>query len=475
MSEGGSEIKKDYPEVTQTDSIKKVLIVDDDDTVRCSIATAMKHYDVACSEATCVNPALEMMAQEDFDIIFLDVRLPDGDGLDTLGHIMEARPETVVIMITGYPVAEDAAKAFKLGGFDYLVKPISAKTLMDVTTKALEAANNRQNGQAGNQTGHHRADQTPKIVYKSPVMESVMEKVRSAAPTDSTVLIGGESGTGKDLIARMIHDLSKRANNDYVPVDCSALVETLLESELFGHTKGAFTGAERDKAGLFELANKGTFFFDEISNLSYNIQCKLLRVIQEREYRKVGSQERKDLDIRILSASNVDLMRAVANGTFRNDLYYRICVVPIHLPPLRDRLEDIPLLSDHFIDHYNRTYKREIQGLSENALDVMCHYPWPGNVRELQHLVEQIFVLEKTDIIRVRHLPVSITRRRSTFDFSYRNGDQELSLEGMEKRYIQFILSRNGGIRQQAADILKINRKTLAAKIKKYGLDSMND
>ena len=461
--------------MTQTDSIKKVLIVDDDHAIRLSIATVMKHYDVECSEAASVNPALEMMAQEDFDIIFLDVRLPDGNGMDTLGHIMETRPETVVIMITGYPTAEDAAKSFKLGGFDYLVKPISAKTLMDVTTRALEATNNQRNGQTRNQTGRNRTGKAPGIVYKSPVMESVMEKTRSAARTDSTVLITGESGTGKDLIARMIHELSERANYDYVPVDCSALVETLLESELFGHTRGAFTGAETDKAGLFELANKGTFFFDEISNLSYNIQCKLLRVIQEREYRKVGSQERKELDIRILSASNIDLMRAVGNGTFRNDLYYRINVVPIHLPPLRERLEDIPLLLDHFIDHYNRTYNRQVQGFSENALNVMCHYPWPGNVRELRHMVEQIFVLEKTDTIRERHLPVSITRRRGTFDFSYRNGDQELSLEGMEKRYIHFILSRSGGIRQQAADILKINRKTLSAKIKKYGLDSMID
>ncbi|HIJ57667.1 MAG TPA: sigma-54-dependent Fis family transcriptional regulator [Deltaproteobacteria bacterium] len=448
-------------------------MVDDDDAMRLTIATVIKHYDVACSEAASVNQALEMMAQEDFAIIFLDVRLPDGNGLDTLGHIMKTRPETAVIMITGYPTAEDAAKSFKLGGFDYLAKPISAQTLMDVTTNALDAANNRRNGQARNQTGHHRAGMTLKIIYKSPIMESVMEKTRSAARTDSTVLITGESGTGKDLIARMIHGLSERADCDYVPVDCSALVETLLESELFGHSKGAFTGAERDKAGLFELADKGTFFFDEIGNLSYNIQCKLLRVIQEREYRKVGSQERKKLDIRILSASNIDLMRAVKNGTFRNDLYYRINVVPIHLPPLRERLEDIPLLLGHFIDHYNRSHNRQIQGFSENALDATCRYPWPGNVRELRHMVEQIFVLEKTDTIRERHLPVNITRRRGTFDFSYRNGNQELSLEGMEMRYIQFILSRTGGIRQQAADILKINRKTLSAKIKKYGLDSM--
>jgi len=298
-------------------------------------------------------------------------------------------------------------------------------------------------------------------------MKSVIDDITRIAETDSTVLISGESGTGKDLIARAIHELSPRAHNDFVPVDCSSLVESLLESELFGHVKGAYTGADGHKAGLFEMANKGTFFFDEISNLNINTQCKLLRVLQEREFRRVGSQHRQKLDIRVLSASNRDLLKAVEKGTFRNDLYYRINVVPIHLPPLRARTEDIPLLLVHFLTQYNITCNRHVQGFSDEAMEMLVAYPWPGNVRELQHIVEQILVLDDCEYIDLKSLPPVISQRRGTFNLSSEN---DLSLEEMEKRYIQFVLRRTKGIRQQAADILQINRKTLSAKIKKYDI-----
>ncbi len=309
------------------------------------------------------------------------------------------------------------------------------------------------------------------IIYKSAVMRKVLEKTRSAAATDSTVLLTGESGTGKDLIARMIHDLSKRADKDYVPVDCSALVETLLESELFGHSRGAFTDAQTDKGGLFELANNGTLFLDELNNLRYNTQCKLLRVIQEREFRKVGSQKRQKVDIRIICSSNIDLLGSIERGTFRNDLYYRINVVSIHIPALRERPEDILLLLDHFIKYYNRAYNRHVQGCVAEVQDILSVYPWPGNVRELRHMVEQILVLEKCDYIRASHLPVNISKRKGSFNYTCGHGNGHLSLEEMEKRYIQFVLRETGGIRAQAADILQINRKTLSAKIKKYELD----
>lgn len=298
-------------------------------------------------------------------------------------------------------------------------------------------------------------------------MRRLNAKVRRVAATDSTVLITGESGTGKDLVARKIHDLSPRATNDYVPVDCSALVESLLESELFGHVKGAFTGADGHKAGLFELANEGTFFFDEVSNLSLKIQAKLLRVIQEREFRRVGSQQRQRLDIRILAASNHDLAKAVHRGTFRNDLYYRINVVPIHIPPLRERSEDIPLLVEYFLNNYSHQRNYKVNKFSEEAMDMMVAYPWPGNVRELKHLIEQILVLEDCDYVRPEHIPPVISQRRGVFNIT---SEGDLSLEEMEKRYLRFVLRRTKGIRHQAADILQINRKTLSAKIKKYGL-----
>jgi len=305
--------------VTQTDPKIKVLIVDDDDHIRFFIAEVLKPFNLHLGQANCMDRAVKMMAQVPYDIVFLDVALPDGNGLEILENIMKSRPETVAITMTGFPSVEDSTKSFKLGALDYLLKPVSYGALNDIAQKALEAVECCRLKEPGVRNSRRGRNISERIIYQSQVMGDVLEKTRSAAATDSTVLITGESGTGKELIARMLHNLSDRAENGFVPVDCSALVETLLESELFGHTCGAFTGAQMDKAGLFEVANEGTFFFDEISNLSYKIQCKLLRVIQEREFRKVGSQIPQKLDIRILCASNLDLLKAVGRGTFRND------------------------------------------------------------------------------------------------------------------------------------------------------------
>ena len=299
-------------------------------------------------------------------------------------------------------------------------------------------------------------------------MKRVFTKIKRATPSDSTVLLTGESGTGKELVARAIHLLSPRADKEFVPVDCSALVETLLESELFGHVKGSFTGA-CSQHGLFELANHGTFFFDEISNLSHNIQAKLLRVIQEREFMKVGSQRRIKLDIRIIASSNRDLSEAIKTGTFREDLYYRLSVIPIHLPPLRERAGDIPLLVDHFLRKHSQKGHREMTGISSRALKMLNDYAWPGNVRELEHTIERILILEDGAIIQPEHLPSFISQRQGELQvFS----DDNYTLEELEKRYIQFILRRTKGRRQEAARILGINRKTLGNKIEKYRLRS---
>jgi transcriptional regulator with PAS, ATPase and Fis domain len=293
------------------------------------------------------------------------------------------------------------------------------------------------------------------------------ETIRSVASTDSTVLISGESGTGKELAARAIHELSARSDNRYVPLDCSSLVETLLESELFGHVRGAFTGADGEKTGLFEVADKGTFFFDEISNLTMKIQSKLLRVIQEREYMKVGSQKRLKVDIRIISATNIDLEHAVRRGTFRNDLFYRIKVVPIHLPPLRDRSKDIPILLEYYLKRFNASCNRNIEGFSGEAMDALTSYPYPGNIRELEHLVEEIVVLNGSPEVGVGDLPPNITRRKGMFHLPTSN---DMSLQDLEKKYISFVLRRTRGRRGQAAAVLGINRKTLAHKIIKYDI-----
>jgi transcriptional regulator with PAS, ATPase and Fis domain len=281
------------------------------------------------------------------------------------------------------------------------------------------------------------------------------------------VLITGESGTGKELIAKAIHEYSERKNNEFVAVDCSSLVETLLESELFGHVKGSFTGAYQTKHGLFELANNGTFFFDEISNLSQKIQAKLLRVIQEREFMKVGDQKKIKLDIRIISASNKDLRDSIKEGSFREDLYYRLSVVPIRIPPLRNRREDIPLLIDHFLKKFSKRVKRNIPEISPEAMDILIEHNWPGNVRELEHTIERILILEEGDVIRTSDLPSFISR--SQVDFQMFTEDI-LSLEELEKKYIRFILKKTKGRKTEAAKLLGINRKTLGLKIKKYEL-----
>ena len=298
-------------------------------------------------------------------------------------------------------------------------------------------------------------------------MKKVFGKIRRAAPSDSTVLLTGESGTGKELAARAIHLLSPRRDREFVPVDCSALVESLLESELFGHVKGSFTGAHLTKHGLFELANHGTFFFDEVTNLSLNIQAKLLRVIQEREFMQVGSQKRIKLDIRIIASSNRDLSEAVKSGVFREDLFYRLSVIPIRLPPLRERTGDIPLLVEHFLRKYSQKANREVTGLSPAAMKLLGSYAWPGNVRELEHTIERIVILEDGDVIQPEHLPSFITQRQGEFQVFT---EEEHSLEDLEKRYIQFVLRRTKGRRQDAARILGINRKTLGHKIEKYNL-----
>ena len=391
----------------------------------------------------------------------LDINLSDIDGVTLLKNIKQQYPYLDIIMITGYPAIETAVESIKLGALDYLVKPFSVKKLESTVIKALSniPEHKDENGL--------RIDASKIIIGKSHSMKKLFKRIFKVAATDSTVLITGESGTGKELVARAIHAYSNRKDKEFVAVDCSALVETLLESELFGHVKGSFTGAYHTKHGLFELANHGTFFFDEISNLSLNIQAKLLRVIQEREFMKVGDNKKIKVDIRIISASNKDIKEAVEKGEFREDLYYRLSVVPIHLPPLRERKEDIPLLVSHFLKKICKKIKKQPPQVSEEVIEAFKRYPWPGNVRELEHIIERILILEDTDIIKVEHLPSFIIHQdREIEEFS----TLPLSLEEMEKRYIKFVLKYTKGKKTEAARILGINRKTLTLKMKKYGL-----
>lgn len=449
-----------------TEISRRILVVDDESVVRTALAQALQRLGFEVRQAPTGEEGLRLMAARPAGIVLLDVRLPDMNGLEVLKRLSRDYPETVVVMITGYPNIEGAVACIKHGALDYLVKPFHLDHLEALVAKAQEAMHHRV--AAHPQPAREEADASlAPLVGKSPAMQTVFAKIKRAAPSDSTVLLTGESGTGKELVARAIHQLSHRKNAEFVPVDCSALVESLLESELFGHVKGSFTGAHQTKHGLFELANHGTFFFDEIANLSLNIQAKLLRVIQEREFMQVGSQKRHKLDIRIIASSNRDLREAIKAGDFREDLFYRLSVIPINLPPVRARTGDIPLLVDHFIHKYNQKSKREIKGVSAAAMKMLTSYSWPGNVRELEHTIERILILEDGDLIQPEHLPSFISGRQGDFQVF---GDGELSLEELERRYLQFILRRTRGNRSEAARILGINRKTLGHRIQKYNL-----
>jgi two-component system response regulator AtoC len=451
--------------MVDTEARQLILVVDDEPGVRKGIAQVLSDQGHSVRTAGDGQEALALMAEATPNLVLLDVRLPGLDGVELLTVIRQEHPETGVIMITAYPNIEGAVECMKLGALDYVVKPFRIDDLEAAVKKALDSI---KEGLAFQPLRPGKAPQgIDTIIGASPAIKQVFAKIRRAAPSDSTVLITGESGTGKELVARAIHNLSPRKDKEFVAVDCSALVESLLESELFGHVKGSFTGAHQTKHGLFELANHGTFFFDEITNLSLNIQAKLLRVIQEREFMQVGSQKRIKLDIRIIASSNQDLREAIKAGAFREDLYYRLSVVPIHLPPLRKRNGDIPLLAEHFLRKHVQKSHREVKGFSPKAMKMLSDYSWPGNIRELEHTIERILILEDGEVIQPEHLPSFISQRQGEFQvFS----DGESSLEEVEKRYIQFILRRTKGKRQDAARILGINRKTLAHKIERYNL-----
>jgi DNA-binding NtrC family response regulator len=447
--------------------IKKVLIVDDAPVVRNAIQRALDKKGIATTLAASGNDAIKIMDNQSFDLALVDIRMPGMNGVLLLKKIRAKYPETSVIMITGYPTIESAVHCTKLGAVDYLVKPFKIDELNTILDKLKHCHAVLSKKDTLDVNSLKVASDEDVIIGQSRPMKQVFEKIRKVAPTDSTVLITGESGTGKELVARAIYTNSNRKDNEFVAVDCSSLVETLLESELFGHVKGSFTGAHQTKHGLFELANKGTFFFDEIGNLSKNIQAKLLRVIQEREFMKVGDQNKIKLNIRIVSASNQDLKKLISSGEFRDDLYYRLSVVPLKIPALRNRKEDIPALVDHFIKKFSKKIKRNTPEISIEAMQALKEYSWPGNVRELEHTIERVLILEEVDLIRVRNLPSLIAQRQADVQMF---SEEPLTLKELEKQYIKLVLRRTKGKKAQAADILGINRKTLGMKIKKYEL-----
>jgi len=444
-----------------------VLVVDDEQIIQDSCARILEKEGYKVCMADRGEVAIEEFDRKPFDLVLLDLKMPGTGGIETLRQLKEVDPGVTILMMTGYPSIETAVKAIKLGAYDYITKPFTPDALRIAINRALE----RKNLVVEN---HHLRQQLKAkneadiIIGQSKAMRNIYELVRRTAPTDSTVLITGESGTGKELIARAIHDYSLREEREFVTVDCSALVETLLESELFGHVKGSFTGAVQAKYGSFELANGGTFFFDEVGNLSLDIQAKLLRVIQEKEIKPVGGERTVRVDVRIIAATNQELKQAISQKTFRDDLYYRLNVVPIHIPPLRERKEDISQLVTHFLKKYNKKREVPIARVEPETMKLLMDYNWPGNVRELKNAIARALILEDGDTLLPRCFPWFGGQRQMK---TLSGNNKIYSLEELEKRHIKRVLSETSGHKSQAANLLGIDRKTLYQKIKKYGLD----
>lgn len=444
-----------------------ILLIDDDESIRdsCGQVLSREGYSVRLAENG--KKGLEAFEEEFFHLVFLDLKMPGIDGMKVLKHIKEENPATPVIIITGHATIESAVEAIKCGALDYLAKPFSPEELRLATQKALADRKEYFKSLSMKKELEGRTE-FDMVIGQSEAMKKVLDIVERVSATDSTILITGESGTGKELLAREIHKHSPRRNAPFVVVDCGALVETLFESELFGHVKGSFTGAHETKHGRFEVANGGTIFLDEISNISPNIQAKLLRVIQEREITRVGSTKPIKVEIRILAATNENLAECVKKGSFREDLFYRLSVVPIPLPTLSERREDIPLLVEHFLHKYNRKTKKSIKSLSKTVMNALADYDWPGNIRELENTIERAVVLARGDEIRLEDL---IYHGLGTSpNILSPVGGRYKSLDDVEREYIKIVLDALHGNRSQAAAMLNIDRKTLLAKIKKYHL-----
>lgn len=441
-----------------------ILVIDDEAHMRdaCLQILSKSKYKVDVAEDG--YKGLELMKKKVFDVVILDMKMPGIDGMKVLKKIKNSYSDTIVIVITGYATVESAVQAMKIGAYDFIPKPFSPDELRIIIRRVAEKRKLvLENIYLKEQLNAYIG--MDELIGESDPMIEIKELIRKVGPTDSTVLISGESGTGKELVARAIHRHSMRKDKPFVVVDCGSLVENLFESEIFGHVKGSFTGAIASRHGKFELANTGTIFFDEIGNISTSIQRKLLRAIQEGEITKVGGTQTLKIDVRIISATNIDLVKGINKGTFREDLFYRLAVIPINLPPLRERKDDIPILVDYFLDKYNRKRKKRIKSLSLKSIQILINYSWPGNVRELQNTIERSVVLAKGDIIKPSDLLYySVTESQISSDHS---------LESIEREHIIKVLERCNYNKSRAAKLLRIDRKTLYIKMNKYGIENV--
>ncbi len=454
--------------------MSKILVVDDELSMREFLKILLEKEGFTIVTASNGKEAIHALDKKTFDLIVSDIRMPDLDGLELLEHIKTSALQTPVVLITAFASPEDAVLAMKNGAYDYITKPFKVEEILSVIRAAL--------GSSEKSAASQDDSAFEGIIGNSPEMLKIYDLIRRIAPTQANVMIYGESGTGKELVARAIHNLSNVKENEFVPITCSAIPESLIESELFGHAKGSFTGAVSNKTGLFELANNGSAFLDEIGELNPLIQTKLLRVLQEREFKRVGGTENIKINVRIISATNKDLELEVMEKRFREDLFYRIAVVPIRVPPLRERKGDVPLLVEHFLKKYSELFGKDIQKISSYAMEVLMNYDFPGNVRELENIIERGVALESSNIILPESLSLSIHRKEKGLDESSNGHEPTLNhdaafdiglekyLTDIEKQLLSKALEKTGNSKMRAAEALKMSFRSFRYKVKKYNI-----
>ncbi len=455
----------------------RILVIDDDAEMRGLLQDFLTNSGYEVEVSALASEAFEKIRKQkeelghcrELDLIISDIQMPEMDGIELVERLHRFLPEIPVILVTAFGGVDSAIEATKKGAFDYLTKPFKLTELGVRVSRAVQMRRLKLENQIL-KTEVKRSWSFSSMIGKSKAIKSVFDLIERVADAKANILITGESGTGKEMVARAIHERGSRANSSFVAINCTAIPESLLESELFGHAKGSFTGAIQKKKGLFEEAHGGTIFLDEIGDMDLGLQAKLLRVIQERRIRPVGENEYKDIDVRIISATHKDLVQAVKEGRFREDLYYRLSVVPIHIPSLKERKEDIPLLANFFLNKYSAANSSPVQGISQGAMSALMDQSWPGNVRELENLIERLVVLSSKTLIEVEDLPLSTTAVQEPQEDFYGSAISDLpTLAQLEKRYIEYVLQKSGDRKEKASQLLGINRRTLYRKEREYG------
>jgi len=459
----------------------RLLVVDDEQSMRDMLKIVLKRdgYDVQVAENG--KRAIELLKRESFDLLLSDIQMPDATGVDVLRVAKDVNRDMVVFMMTAFASTDTAVEAMRLGAVDYLTKPFNVDELRLKIRQQLEARRLKEENVLLKRALHAQHEMS-NVIGRSGAMVALFQMVGTVAKTSSTVLVTGESGTGKEMVARAIHENSLRREHPFVALNCGAVPETLLESELFGHMKGAFTGADTMKKGLVEIAERGTIFLDEIGEMNATMQVKLLRVLQDRRFRRLGGTEEVQADIRVVAATNQDLTKLVADGKFREDLYYRINVIEIHLPPLRDRREDIPLLAEHFLPKFAEQMGKPVAAISHEAQELLSAYDWPGNVRELQNVIERAVALEPSPVILPESLPAHLRAGRADRAAGAGGGseaglpdlgegfDLEARGEAFYRHYLALALERAGGVQVKAAEMLGMSFRSFRYYAKKYKL-----